>query len=377
MKKKIFTLVVTFLMATSCAGCSFTEKNRTVTKEEAHSFCDDDLRIGDIRDVANTEDGFYFIGEYGLSYYDNECKEATLLCMDSGCKHNSMDCNAFSVGLYGEIYYNNGKLYSMECVPGENGNYDFYLVEISKDATEITRLTKLFQTSEMGGFTHELILHRGYCYFYVGPDSYETEKENSVFRVKIEKNAKVETIYTDRGYGVDYSLIGYEDCVYIRADKYLDADGREQEEVLLIYDGNTGKIKSSERDDFLRITFGNGCMYFTTSDSLWKREEGKKEEKIYDFGGELFGELRFDGTYFYFDTQADCYMKDLDRTERKVYVIDQQGELKEILEIPFEYNFATCDKEKSVWKNLIGSKVGICYTKNIGSGKTRLEEIKQ
>ena len=70
-------------------------------------------------------------------------------------------------------------------------------------------------------------------------------------------------------------------------------------------------------------------------------------------------------------------MKDLDEEERKVYVIDQQGELKEMLEIPFEYWFATCDKEKSVWKNMSGTKVAIYYTKQIGSGKTQLEEILQ
>lgn len=377
MKKEIYMLALTFFLAIFCAGCNSSKDSVSITKDETHSFVDDDLRIGDIRDIANTEKGFYYMNESRLFYYDNELKESTILCTDANCNHASDNCNACFIDYFNEIFYNNGNIYAMEYVEEDDSNYHFYLVEISKDATKRTRLTDLFQASDTAGISYDMVLHRGYCYFCVYPDDYETEKENSVFRVKIEKNAEVENIYTDIGYGVTFDLYGYENGIYLEEHKNIDSQASDSIHDMHIYNMDTEKVTDCEMDDFRQITFGNGCMYYTKSDSLWKKEDGKKEEKLYDFGKDVYGDLQFDGSYFYFDTQPDCYMRDLDEKERKVYVIDQQGELKEMLEIPFEYWFATCDKEKSVWKDMSGTKVAIYYTKQIGSGKTQLEEISQ
>lgn len=375
MRKTILILVITALLALSCVGCNSSKDSNSFSVEDFNSFTDDDLRTGDVREIANTENGFYYINASCLYYYDNKLKETTILCTDSDCTHDSNKCNARLMNVLGEIFYNNGNLYVVEAVQGDSGKYHFYLVEVNKDATKRTRLTELFQANDTIGISYEMILHRGYCYFCVYPNDYDTEKENSVFRVKIEKNAEIEKIYTDNGYGVTFSLYGYQNGIYLDESKNTDSQASDSVSNMYVYDISSGKIEDCEIDDFRRITFGNGCVYYTKSDSLWKKKAGKKEEKIYDFGRDIYGELRFDGKYFYFDTQTDCWMKDLDEKERKVYVINQQGELKEMLDIPFEYSFATCDEEKSVWKNIDGTKIAIYDTDQIGTGKTDLEEF--
>ena len=70
MRKEIFMLALTFFLAIFCAGCNSSKDSVSITKDEAHSFVDDDLRIGDIRDMANTENGFYGVQHVlrGLGY---------------------------------------------------------------------------------------------------------------------------------------------------------------------------------------------------------------------------------------------------------------------------------------------------------------------
>jgi hypothetical protein len=375
MKKRIVTLAITLLLATTFTSCASSKEKTAVTSHEVYSYADDDLRVGDIREYANTENGFYFMNGNLLCYYDNQVKEATVVCTDANCEHRSMDCNAMLSYSLGGIYYNNGNLYTIEHVEGEDGNYHFYLTEISKDATRRTRLTDLFQSKSTAVISYDMILHRGYCYFTVYPDNYEVEKENHVFRVKIEENSKVETIYSDTGYGVTFTLYGYGDNIYLNKSKNADAQASDFTHVMYMYNTNTGEISDCGVDEFRRVTFGNGCMYYTKADSVWKKEIGKKEKKIYDFEKDIFGLLRFDGTYLYFDSRVDYYMKNLEKEERQVYVLDQQGTLVDLLEIPFNYEFVACDGEKTIWRVFMQYEFGFFYTEQIGNKDANFEKI--
>lgn len=159
-----------------------------------------------------TEDGLYYVNPvfYGsksghqLYFYDKGADTSIPVCSKSDCLHEDADCDAFfddsryPIMSNDELYAYEGDLYVF-CV--DKGYYS--IERVSMDGTERETVCRLMRSVRVSStedgmqnsaiYYPRICIHRGYVYFsteYPGCESAE------LCRVKLEKEAEVEVLYT-------------------------------------------------------------------------------------------------------------------------------------------------------------------------------------
>lgn len=358
MKRIVKLGMVCMVLLVTCLGCGTNKKEVNISTENVNELTDDNSSAQDaFQGIARVEKGFYFIDNSCLCFYDEGLGKATILCTDAGCEHKSEECNAYLFGFEQECLYGyENELYGIETdYEAETDLMHYYLTKISRDGTTRTKLVDLFQNPNGQEVSFVIIQHRGYCYFAINENSYDEKKEGTVYRAKLEKGAKVETVYQDSGYGINYSIHGYGDSIYIGEDKYEDAAQQKRVSQIWQYSLEDEKIFKVIEEPFRVFTFAEGTLFYTTNDAIWKFD-GKKSEKFYELGQDMFGNLWYDGTYLCFDTLTDCFVKEKDESERKIYVIDKEGTLINSPTVSESCLYLTKVKDTCIWQNLWGQK---------------------
>lgn len=153
--------------------------------------------------VARSEEGYYFLNEGRLMFFDNNTLKADLVCSVPECEHslteNDQDtCNAY-IGARSGIYYNSGSIYYGRYDHSDEKEKKYQIVRLSADGSrKILSEIPVKGVSNSNTFVR-LIPHRGYLYFsvsYAADDKkylYKTPESTAVYRLELNNdNAKPE-----------------------------------------------------------------------------------------------------------------------------------------------------------------------------------------
>lgn len=375
MKKSIILLGMAAFMLLGSSCSSGVDKEELTAQEYVYE-TDDHTYVDDGKRFVETDKGAYYWKDSLLYYYDLESDKETILCTKANCDHTDKACNAMFMDYDEMLLYYKGSLYMVEMENTEETT-KCYLAEVSEDGSTRTRITELFEVPNEEGVNYQAMIHRGYFYFAVAPSSYDKEKENALYRVQIKKNAKVEAVVTDTGYGVEYDMQGYGTKIYYQVTQNKDETRSEFYSQLKAYDITNGEITECDIPDFRRFLIVDKDVYYTTKDAIWKKTDGKDPEKFYDLGSDMLGDFKFDGNYFYFDNLVDSQLKGTDKSERRIFVIDQKGSLVNELKVSGDLSIYGGDKERMFFENYKDqSKVYLQWTSKFGEGQLKPEELK-
>ena len=341
MKKLIIILLIiaTTLNITACGN----SENAQYTSEEYLPESDDQPNIASLRSFAEGNSGYYFLDALSyVQYYDLESGKSHILCDNPECTHEDEKCNAYAGGV--TMRYADGNLYY---VAEENTTGDFYFWKKSGDGTKTEKLFFLFhlEDGELEISSTGFCLHRGYVYYIL--DVGEDGTTSTLYRRKLEKNAKAEVIERsdsetkayDRilgcGTKIYYSLIEYkEDESYLQINSYDILTGELQVEV--------SKIEKNAN-----YCVYDNKIYYTDQKNIHARNMETGEDEIIlsgEFSEDMY--LLVDDKYLYFNNGRDIserlYQLDTigDKLkewyqENKVYVYDKESlEQVAILSIP-------------------------------------------
>lgn len=359
--KKIVCMLLVWCFLVS--GCTRRENSN---QSDAYSLkTDDQPYFSSLKEVVKTGDGYYYCFDDQLYFFDGE--SAIIVCNMPNCNHESENCNANIFHYHSTLMQYNGKLYLVEI----NEKNENYLVEFSKDGTQRKRIAKLFSSGE-DGVSVEFMLHRGYLYFCVAPNEYYKETENTLYRMKIEQNAKLEKLITNKEMGLQYEQIsGYGNYIYF-VESYFD-ENREVTNVLKRYHVNTKQTEVVYDGEFRQYVVDDGDIYYLTEDSVYKMTE-KEDDCIYHLPKGMYVVFMQDDSYFYLDTRPEVVMCNLNEKERKIYVITKDGKLVDTLQVK---NTDEClfGDDKYLFFHEYGKGIKVYDKSEIGSQKLNIQSL--
>lgn len=343
MKKKSIKICVYFVIAITAlssflAGCSGenkdinTEQNAVtyVKNEDFQSFIDSSSAF------AKAKNGYYFLQNMMLYYFDTETKEAYIVCNKPNCEHNSNDCTAFfSIFNYYpfQLSYFNNSLYVLGWEEeGRNLRHN-YIYEISLDKYKRKKAAYLFDGTDTSSVS--FLIHRGYIYYLKGGASDLKETTSYLYRKKLgntSQKEKAEKIYEFSGIGasiIDVKASG--NNIIVLNASYGDSKGNDYKTFYNLIDIHSLESKEIAGDEAYSLFadgayayYGDGknavnCMNLTTN----------KTELFCNIDGPCY--ISADSKYIYFDNKQAISIGKAAENDRKILVYDKTG--KKITEI--------------------------------------------
>lgn len=236
-KKTAFLLLTVVLFLTGCTG---TSEKETPTDGTGYVY-DAITEISKNSRTAFSEKGYYYLVNGILYFCDINSDTGIPVCSKMECSHNSSSCDAYafdnldydpynlsgvSVTCLGNmIWYHAGNIYMIK--REESGDY---LMQYDSDFTNEVRLLTLADKGAVLGMPSKntentALLYDGYIYYFSVKPVYAgdlVDYTTSVYcnRVKLEKNAAVETLGTF-DMAIDYALWGASSCGEICAGNQM------------------------------------------------------------------------------------------------------------------------------------------------------------
>lgn len=223
-KKTVILFLVVFLFL---AGCTNTEKDKEKTSNVGYVY-DELTKISKNSRTAFSENGYYYLVNGILYFYDVNVSVGLPVCSKMDCRHNSSSCDAYALDkvdydpydlsgvsvecLGNMIWYNVGKIYMIK--RDESGDY---LMQYDSDFTNEVRLLTLADKGTVLGLPsadteNTALLYDGYLYYFSVKPIYAGEIIDYTApiycnRIKLEKDARVEVLGTF-DMAIDYALWG-------------------------------------------------------------------------------------------------------------------------------------------------------------------------
>ena len=365
-------------------------------------------------DMAIAENGYYYIIDNILYFYNINSDVNMPLCSKVNCNHDGETCDAYVSGINTEngtfgcncmdekvMYYNN-HLYCIEVTKDR----DYYLCQYDATFGNKERITKLASVKDEQITVTSVqasMISDGYFYYYTSFLDADYAKNGYIApfyicRIRLESNSSREVLgefqfpgdYAmkagqNNGFGVylsDNNIYFYaggtarmyfsDNNVQYRVSKYDLSTGQYTE--LWTYTGddrvdvfgeNTGKVDSMSDGSYVRMD-SNGNFYIMTSstgndnDTLIKVNFDKNtSEVIYTTDMEKLYSLQSDGEYLYFFESTQS-------RETKSYftAIDMNGTLKAQYEMEYDEEFL--EKAKKYYEqypedtSVVADASGIC-----------------
>jgi hypothetical protein len=186
--KKYFYMAISICILCLCGGCS----SKTETQElgvDVKALYDTDQEYSaqsywgnNNHKIKKADNGYYFIEDSLLYFWDPETKDGTVVCSAPNCNHQDSDCNAY-LGDFGDQWQNGFDKYGLEIFNNhiyirereiKDNVMDFYAYQFSMDGSERKKMGYLFSKKQDpdGGYssTYEWLMLDGYYYGVIDSD---------------------------------------------------------------------------------------------------------------------------------------------------------------------------------------------------------------
>ncbi|MBQ3601836.1 MAG: hypothetical protein II992_11635 [Lachnospiraceae bacterium] len=223
-------------------------------------------------------------GSY-LQYFDYATGETVYVCGKSNCEHSSDSCNAyfkeenFPMGI---LWNYEGDLYT----PMIEEEY-IWICKISPDGAVREKICKVMrqyvEEKEDGDeistryYMPEMQIHRGYVYF---TDYYMGCEEATLYRIKLETNAQVESLYEVSGKGTSiYRIKPYGKYVLFQMGKTKE-DSNEIIDSIYAYHTESAEVSCVCQNSYKDFMVLEQNLYYIDSAYNIKRKnltDGKEE----------------------------------------------------------------------------------------------------
>ena len=263
--KSIRNTILTAIMAAtilSVSGCQTSQttadKEKKSSKPAVEMSHSDEYILGE--DGCNTcslleletaiipaKNGYYFMENGMLFYYDKETGKTVYACSKPDCKHERYDenCDACVVEYHNKIYLYKDNLYAVgrKNNSGE-GTTGLWLTKISEDGSEREGLYCFIHCTDGEGVTYSTYVHRGYLYYSAGSEDVNKKKKITLYRRALEKDAKEEVVYETEGYAAGFDVYNaYGNALYIQESGFNKPDEGERYSKLIKCNIHTKKQK--------------------------------------------------------------------------------------------------------------------------------------
>ncbi|MCR5636225.1 MAG: hypothetical protein K6F76_03475 [Clostridiales bacterium] len=332
--KKYISLVLALITVLAFTSCTSNDsyKDSAINKDYVKVGKDDPVYFGDLRNIVNAEDGYYFTedGWNFLYYFDKESKKVVPVCNMPNCDHNNNSCNAYlgDIRHYSGLWYYDENIYVIGFSNGIMGLY-----QISKDGSTRKRSCDFLET----GNEYSIIttVHRGFAYFSIN----RGDNKAQVYQVELKENAKPKLIFEFEGIDACVDFVrGYNENIYIAVSSYDDKS----------YEASTNSLYSYSipKDAYDKIPIDDLCGHWTLIDDNTLIYRTPNAVMKYDLKAdkptEFYNEPlmpSYDGRYIYLDNDVTLFREmaqggdEYQIDKRSIKVVDLSGKLIDEIKI--------------------------------------------
>lgn len=160
---KLISYIIVSLLLTSCSKQYNTSNTYIPYQDYQYTYNNQ----GSFSDIAESEDGYYFLSGFYLYYADKTTMNPVILCNKPNCLHSDetspekiTNCNACFPGKPsgGSVSYFNGNIYVLESDGSDKSGNAYKLIKLSKDGTKRKTVLHFKYTPS------SLVIHRGKVY---------------------------------------------------------------------------------------------------------------------------------------------------------------------------------------------------------------------
>ncbi|MCD7797776.1 MAG: DUF5050 domain-containing protein, partial [Clostridiales bacterium] len=313
------------------AGCS-SGNNDINTEQNAVTYVENEdyqYFIDSSSAFAKVDNGYYFLNDLILYFFDCEAREAYIVCDKPNCTHNSSDCtayfNIFSYYPFQLSHYNNS-LYVLGWEE-ENNIRRNYIYEISLDNYKRKKSAYLFDGADTSSVS--FIIHRGYVYYLKGSTDELKETASYLYRKKLgstNKKENAEKIYETSGIGasiIDIKASG--NNIIVLNSSYGDTDGNDYKTSYTLIDIHSLKTKELADNDAYSLFADGEYAYYEKDENTVYRIDINTYEETFFCEADSLAYISADNNYIYFDNLQSIYIGKTGENDRKISIYNKSG----------------------------------------------------
>lgn len=304
---------------------NYNQKSEFFVEEEDYQYYFDTFSR-----CAKTENGYIYIKDNLLYFFDINDNANYVICDNINCSHTDDSCSAFlDYAFYTtELFYCNNHLY-IAARESKNNIDKNYVYQMNIDGTERKKAAYLFDSN--GAVSFQFIIHRGYVYYTYGNGGTKN-RTISLYRNKLgEVKNTGEEIYSFSGYGAEiYQIKAFANNLYFEASAFEDENGNGYNTALHTINLNSMEESSLISDLNSYFVYEDNIFYYDDEKKLMCFNIKTKEEAVKLSNSELCY-ISYDGDYFYLDNYQSIITKDIDTDDRKIKIYDKSWELTDTI----------------------------------------------
>ncbi len=187
--------ILILILILSFNGCSATKITINTEQSLETYVINEDYQnyLNIYSNYAKVNDGYYFISDNCLYFFDGKSHEATIACNKINCKHHDDGCVAFfsTFGFFPiQLSYYDNSLYLLGWESEGSNIYRNYIYQIS--LANFKRKKAVYIGNSNGLSTTVFLIHRGYVYYTVGSNPMK-EATATVYRKQLGNTDKNNT----------------------------------------------------------------------------------------------------------------------------------------------------------------------------------------
>lgn len=329
--KGLSYLIFLLILILSLVGCT-DDKITVNTKQSSETYVENEDYQNYLNLYSNyvkTNDGYYFISDNRLYFFDTYSHESTIACNKINCEHNDDSCMAFfSTFSFFPIqlsYYNNA-LYLLGWETDGSNIYNNYIYQISTD--NFKRKKAVYIGNSNGLSTTVFLIHRGYVYYTVGSNTMN-ETTAVLYRKQLGNTDKKDTgevafEYTGIGAQIQ-DISAYANNIYVSFAGYENKNGDGYKTSFSSINIHTLQEKCIfDSSTFAAYADSNYVYYEKDENTVNCVDINTNEETFFcDIKGPCY--ISADSNYVYFDNLQSIYIGKTDEKDRRILVYDKTG----------------------------------------------------
>ena len=329
--KKLSYIIFILILVLSLVGCSNYKFTGNTNQSSETYIENEDYQnyLNLYSNFAKTSDGYYFISDNRLYFFDKQSHNVTIVCNKINCKHNDDRCTAyfsnFSFFPIQLSYYNNA-LYLLGWETDGSNIHNNYIYQIS---TENFKRKKAVYIGSSNGLTSTVFLiHRGYVYYTTNSN---TMKKTSaiLYRKQLGNTDKTDTgkiAFEHTGIGAQIQDISaYANNIYISFASYENEKGDGYKTSFSSINIHTLQEKCILDSSIFAAYADSNYVYYENDENTVNCVDTNTNEETFfcNIKGPCY--ISADSNYVYFDNLQSIYIDKIDEKDRKILVYDKSG----------------------------------------------------